>query len=197
MRLGLTLILTLSIASVSPQWLNGRILPVTRSFPVMHILNPWSSHKFFGGRQYVLSWKEGENFLTFDEARQFCASKNMRVISMDTSNQKTLSFLGHMATNDHVRSIWTSGRLSHDKQQVFWSDSVEPVTQGEGAWSHTGPKDQPQPNDDYGDEDCVAILNNEYSDGIKLHDLQCSRDFSPTVCEDTNKERWHKWAWYG
>ena len=41
---------------------------------------------------------------------------------------------------------------------------------------------QPQPDNREGNEFCVAILNNFYSDGIKFHDVSCHHT-KPALCE--------------
>ena len=79
-------------------------------------------------------------------------------------------------------SLWTGGRLSQDKRTVSWESGVqELVTRGLHPWSPQGLRG-PQP-DGEGAEHCVAILNNVYNDGVKLHDVGCDHD-KPTICEN-------------
>jgi len=49
-------------------------------------------------------------------------------------------------------------------------------------WSNTGGARRPQPDNREGNENCVAILNNFYNDGIKFHDVACHHR-KPALCE--------------
>ena len=40
-----------------------------------------------------------------------------------------------------------------------------------------------QPDNREGNEFCVAVLNNFYSDGVKMHDVSCHHK-KPTICEE-------------
>ena len=66
--------------------------------------------------------------------------------------------------------IWENGRR-------------EGISRGRHPWSFGGSRG-PQP-DGQGSEDCLAILNNVYNDGVKFHDVGCSHR-KPTVCEQWN-----------
>lgn len=42
--------------------------------------------------------------------------------------------------------------------------------------------DRPQPDNREGDEECLAVLNNFYADGIRFHDVSCHHK-KPVICE--------------
>ena len=64
----------------------------------------------FGGRNYVLSWREGQSELTWDGARSFCQRKGMRMISLD-SPDKVQHFFG-IISSDNAPFIWAGARKS-------------------------------------------------------------------------------------
>jgi len=133
----------------------------------------------FQGRSYLLSWKDGQNHLSWSQARNYCSRKGMRIVSLDNTAKKE-HFLGLLASQG-VTYMWTGGRISSDKRTLTWENGRrETITRGRHPWSFAGLRG-PQP-DGQGSEDCLAILNNLYSDGVKFHDVGCSHD-KPTVCE--------------
>ena len=68
-----------------------------------------------------------------------------------------------------------------DKRTLIWENGRrEGISRGRHPWSFGGSRG-PQP-DGQGSEDCLAILNNVYNDGVKFHDVGCSHR-KPTVCE--------------
>jgi len=133
----------------------------------------------FQGRSYLLSWKEGQNHFSWSQARSYCSRKGMRIVSLDSTAKKE-HFLGLLASQG-VTYMWTGGRISSDKRTLTWENGRgETITRGRHPWSFAGLRG-PQP-DGQGSEDCLAILNNLYNDGVKFHDVGCSHD-KPTVCE--------------
>lgn len=105
-----------------------------------------------------------------------------------------------------VKYIWTSGRMCDfkgcdrpDLQPVqtngwFWtaeSQKIAPTTdRSQGDWSETGGIGLPQPDDrEYkqngAHENCLAVLNQFYNDGVNWHDVACHHKKS-FVCEEND-----------
>lgn len=103
-----------------------------------------------------------------------------------------------------VKYIWTSGRLCDfrgceraDLQPNhingwFWTavlQKLAPTTQrDQNDWSETGGIGKPQPDNREAQqggakENCLAVLNNFYNDGINWHDVACHH-VKPWVCEE-------------
>ncbi|XP_037087807.1 L-selectin-like [Pollicipes pollicipes] len=84
-----------------------------------------------------------------------------------------------MSVVRHVPYIWTSGRID-SSGYFFWTARgrlVKPFN-----WSRTGGAGRPQPDNREGHEDCLAVLNNVYNDGIVWHDVACDHR-KPFICE--------------
>jgi len=136
------------------------------------------NHRWNGG-DYLLSWLEGQNSLSFSQARSYCAGRGMRMLSMDNS-AKVEHFLNQVKV-DNTAYFWAGGRLSSDKRTLTWENGrSESIRKGQHPWSFTGSRGA-QP-DGSGSEDCLAVLNNFYNDGSKFHDVTCDHT-KPTVCE--------------
>jgi len=133
----------------------------------------------FQGRSYFLSWKEGQNHFSWSQARNYCSGKGMRIVSLDSTAKKE-HFL-QLVQSEGVTFMWAGGQISSDKRTLTWENgSRETIARGSHPWSFAGLRG-PQP-DGQGSEDCLALLNNLYNDGVKFHDVGCSHDKS-TVCE--------------
>ena len=105
--------------------------------------------------------------------------------------------------------VWTSGRLC-DKEVDgcdqprfqpyningwFWAatlGTMGPTNNFSGrkfnAWSGTGPTGRAQPDgilkqDGFGEQACLAVLDNFFNDGLSWHDTKCN-DRRHIVCED-------------
>lgn len=78
-----------------------------------------------------------------------------------------------------MRWIWTSGyRYGYN---FVWGNG-QPIGYGYTNWSRTGQLGYPQPDNAEGNEQCVAMLNNFYRDGIVWHDIGCHHK-KAFVCE--------------
>jgi len=133
----------------------------------------------FQGKSYLLSWKEGQSHLSWSQARSFCSRNGLRMVSLDIPAKRE-HFL-QLAASEGQDFFWTGGRLSSDKRSLTWENGRrEAISRGVHPWSFAGLRG-PQP-DGQGSEDCLAVLNNLYNDGVKFHDVGCSHD-KPTVCE--------------
>merc|ERR1711976_195527 len=143
------------------------------------IATPGRGNHNFEGKTYLLSWKEGQNHFSWTQARDWCKTNGMKIVSLD-SPAKRDHFLG-LTSSQGVEFFWTGGRLSSDKTELMWENGVkQPIARGVHPWSHTGLRG-PQP-DGQGSEHCLAVLNNLYNDGVKFHDVGCEHD-KATICE--------------
>jgi hypothetical protein len=137
------------------------------------------NHQWRGG-DYLLSWREGRNSFSHSAARSYCAQRGMRIVSLD-SREKAEHFMRQVAA-DGSPYFWAGGRLSSDKRSLSWENGrSEGIRKGQHPWSFTGSRGA-QPDGGRGSENCLAILNNFYNDGVKFHDVGCSHT-KPTVCE--------------
>jgi len=101
-------------------------------------------------------------------------------VSLD-SRAKAEHFMDQVA-RDQAPYFWAGGRLSNDKRTLSWENGrQEGILRGQHPWSFTGSRGR-QPDGSGGAEQCLAILNNFYNDGVKFHDVGCSHT-KPTVCE--------------
>lgn len=91
----------------------------------------------FQGRGYVLSWLNGcENF-TGNEAASYCASMNMRAVNLDDPN-KAQHFIGVLANTPNLKYFWTGGNVNHRAGIVQWSNGVTQPFNSIRFWSQTG-----------------------------------------------------------
>lgn len=105
-----------------------------------------------------------------------------------------------------VKYIWTSGRLCDfkgcerpDLQPTningwFWTATLQKLAptseRSQGDWSPSGGIGLPQPdNREYkqngAPENCLALLNQFYNDGVNWHDVACHHK-KPFVCEEND-----------
>nr|CAD7580680.1 unnamed protein product [Timema californicum] len=108
--------------------------------------------------------------------------------------------------NSNVKYIWTSGRLCDfkgcdrpDLQPIhingwFWTAELKKLAptnnRVQNDWSHTGGLNRPQPDNREpqqggAPENCLAVLNNFYQDGVHWHDVACHHR-KPFVCEESD-----------
>merc|ERR1712203_1140469 len=103
----------------------------------------------------------------------------------DSSSSSTTTCPEHFmrqVASDGSPYFWAGGRLSSDKRTLTWENGrSEGIRKGQHPWSFTGSRGS-QPDGGRGSENCLAILNNFYNDGVKFHDVGCSHT-KPTVCE--------------
>ena len=111
----------------------------------------------FNGKSYLLTWRNHRNNFDWNGGVQYCRSKGMKLISLDTK-EKSEHFLRLVAT-DRAPYFWAGGRLSRDGRSLSWQNGkTESVSRGQHPWSFTG-RTGPQPD---GGEVCLAVLNNVY-----------------------------------
>ena len=83
-------------------------------------------------------------------------------------------------------------------QTLTWTSNsmigTEDVERGIGFWSNTGEDNQPQPDNfayrkdpkPENRENCIAIHQNKFNDGVRFHDERCSLKY-PVICEPPSK----------
>lgn len=103
-----------------------------------------------------------------------------------------------------IKYIWTSGRLCDfkgcDRPDLlpnrvngwFWTAELQKLAPSsdrrQNDWSENGGIGQPQPDNrelQQGGipENCLAVLNNFYNDGVHWHDVACMHK-KPFICEE-------------
>ena len=120
----------------------------------------------------------------------------MDLISIE--NQAEQNFIGQQMARAGVREVWSSGRLCdkevdgcdqprfqpYNIRGWFWAATL--ATMGEtnvfngrkfNGWSNTGPNGRAQPDgilkqDGFGNQACMALLDNFFNDGLKWHDTK-------------------------
>jgi len=103
----------------------------------------------------------------------------MKMVSLDSSDKRE-HFMRQVAI-DNSPYFWAGGRISSNKRTLTWNNGrSQSISRGSHPWSFTGSRGA-QP-DGQGSENCLAVLNNFYNDGVKFHDVGCSHT-KPTVCE--------------
>ena len=70
-----------------------------------------------------------------------------------------------------IMSIWTAGKF---RQGAFHWANNSPVSAGYTRWSKRGSIRRPQPDNAEGFEDCIAVMNDMFNDGVAWHDEQCN-----------------------
>ncbi|XP_045106156.1 uncharacterized protein LOC123501400 [Portunus trituberculatus] len=141
-------------------------------------------HETFNGREYHLSWcsQPGRTF-SFQQAESFCRSigtvghpTGFHAVSLETQVED--SFITSIISHYEVPYIWTSG-YKVGPYSWKWQSCVASQY---SRWSHTGRFGRSQPDNADMNENCLAILNNFYGDGIIWHDIDCSLE-KYVICE--------------
>jgi len=132
----------------------------------------------FGGKQYLVSWRSGCTSFSHGEGAAFCRSVGMQPISLDTP-AKERHFTG-LVSQERQKYFWTGGNVNHGRNpSIRWPSGRTTTTR---FWSNTGGANRPQPDNREGNENCLAVLNNFYNDGVKFHDVSCHHR-KPVICE--------------
>ncbi|ROT75946.1 mannose-binding protein [Penaeus vannamei] len=131
------------------------------------------------GSQYHFAWKhDGNREYTWNGANGYCSGlgSGWKGVSIETSGES--GFINEIVGDAGLPWVWTGGQR---KGRDFSWPSGKPF---KGLnWSHTGLTGKRQPdNREPGGENCLAILNNFYKDGVKWHDVGCSHQKS-IICE--------------
>ncbi|XP_044726674.1 uncharacterized protein LOC123290518 [Chrysoperla carnea] len=160
------------------------------------------------GKGYLFSWREPqlkgveEDWLS---ARNYCRQRCMDLISLETRVEN--EWIKERIKQENVKYIWTSGRLCDFEgcnrpdllprhiNGWFWTAELQKLAptniREQNDWSETGGIGKPQPDNrepiQQGGppENCLAILNEFYNDGIHWHDVACHHR-KPWVCEEND-----------
>ena len=125
------------------------------------IATPGRGNHNFEGRRYLLTWREGNNRFTWAQARDYCTSNGMRIVSLDSPLKR--EHILRLVRSEGIAGMWTGGRLTPDKTFLDWQNGAsEPVRPGQHPWSPQGRNGRPQP-DGFGTERCVAILSDFFA----------------------------------
>ncbi|KAK7072150.1 Lectin C-type domain [Halocaridina rubra] len=132
------------------------------------------------GSEYHYSWvHDGGKERTHDSAVSYCnrLGGGWVPISIETSGEN--SFVTRVISQHKLDYIWTGGVKSGSNWRWLNGGSFRGL-----GWSPNGGFKRPQPDNREGDENCLAVLNNFYKDGIKWHDVACHHP-KPIICERT------------
>ncbi|XP_071535756.1 uncharacterized protein [Panulirus ornatus] len=174
-------------------------VPVVSSFHDGHVLSPGHSGGVVvhsasspvlvahGGHvdlstsysDYHFSWlHDGASKYTWDNAIHYCKSLGggWQGVSIETDVESQV--INEVVAYHKLKYIWTGGYL----QGYEWTWPSGSKFYGLN-WGQTGAKHVPQPDNNEGNENCLAVLNHFYQyDGITWHDVAC-RHLKPIICE--------------
>ncbi|XP_046393472.1 uncharacterized protein LOC124161240 [Ischnura elegans] len=185
-------------ASASAQFVNGRILEP----PVPALCAQRKIHETFNGKGYYFSWKDPATANVEEDwlgGRNWCRMRCMDLVSPETRAEN--DYIKTRILEGKQRYIWTSGRVCDFKgcdrpdlqpRRVngwFWTAELKKLDPAFNDWSRSGGINLPQPDNREekqggATENCLAILNNFYNDGINWHDVACHHR-KPFVCEES------------
>ncbi|KAK4313367.1 hypothetical protein Pmani_015287 [Petrolisthes manimaculis] len=132
----------------------------------------------FGGKSYHFSWRhDGGQKYTGGGAHSYCSRLGGGWKAVGISSPDEGRYINGIIGNNRQEYIWTGGVKSGRGWRWLTGESFNV-----NDWSHTGGAQRPQPDNREGDENCLAILNNFYRDGIKWHDVSCHH-LKPVICE--------------
>ncbi|XP_058125035.1 uncharacterized protein LOC131283242 [Anopheles ziemanni] len=192
------------VGLTSAQFPNGRTLdapnPGLCANRIIHERAPDGKGYFFSWRDPTLRGVEKD----WLDARNFCRQRCMDSVSVETSPEN--EWIKQRIVDGRQKYIWTSGRLCDfkgcdrpDLQPTsvngwFWTAELQklaPTTvRNQNDWSEGGGIGKPQPDNREliqggAPENCLAILNNFYEDGVHWHDVACHH-VKPWVCEEND-----------
>ncbi|XP_045591413.2 E-selectin-like [Procambarus clarkii] len=135
-------------------------------------------HATYKSRGYHLSWCRTQATFSWDQGNSYCSGlgRDFRLVSIESKDID--DFITDIIARHAVKFFWSGGNKRGYGVWRWLSGSL--VTYSK--WSHTGGNGQPQPDNREGHEDCLAVMNNFYNDGIKWHDIACYHD-KPVICE--------------
>ncbi|XP_003489802.1 uncharacterized protein LOC100748578 [Bombus impatiens] len=176
--------------------------------PIAALCSQRVIHERFNGKGYYYSWADprtnGQE-LDWLAGRNFCRQRCMDLVSLETSTEN--EFIKSRIVQNNVKYIWTSGRLCDfkgcdrpDLQPLhingwFWTAELQKLApandRANNDWSESGGIGKPQPDNREAiqqggaPENCLAVLNQFYNDGVNWHDVACHHK-KPWVCEDND-----------
>ncbi|ROT75937.1 mannose-binding protein [Penaeus vannamei] len=132
-----------------------------------------------GDSEYHFAWlHDGGRTYDWQGANSYCSSlgRGWKGISIETREEN--DFVTDVIEHHELPWVWTGGQRRG--RDFVWPSGARFVGLN---WSHTGGKKQPQPdNREQGGENCVAVLNDFYDDGVRWHDIACHHEKS-IICE--------------
>jgi len=172
-----------------------------------------AGHQLVGGKSYFFSWDSEEAVIkqarwNWFTARNYCRKMCMDLVAIESNNE--LQAVGRQMGRGNVKEVWTSGRLCdkevdgcdqprfqpYNIRGWFWASTLQSMGETNvfnnprkfNAWSDSGPGGRTQPDgilkaDGFGEQACMAVLDNVYNDGLTWHDTKCN-DRRQIVCED-------------
>ncbi|CAB0005565.1 unnamed protein product [Nesidiocoris tenuis] len=197
--------LTLMMAAFAAgQFKNGRRLET----PVPSLCAQRVIHERQNGKGFFFSWKDPSTQGQEEDwlgVRNYCRMRCMDAVSLQNSAKN--EYIKQKLIQDKIKYIWTSGRVCDFKDCEsrpdlqpkringwFWTSDLQklpPVTDRvHNDWSESGGIKRPQPDNreelqNGAPENCLALLNNFYGDGIHWHDVACHHR-KPFVCEESD-----------
>ncbi|XP_063597183.1 uncharacterized protein DDB_G0283357-like [Penaeus indicus] len=138
-------------------------------------------HDTTSGSNYHFSWRrDRDRKFSHGDAVNYCRNLGDRwnAISIETTEES--DYINGVIDLDNVPYIWTSGTKVGNGWR--WNGPGAGAFQGLN-WSSTGGLGIGQPDNRFGDENCLGILNRFYiNDGITWHDIACFH-LKPVACE--------------
>ncbi|XP_069999347.1 uncharacterized protein [Penaeus vannamei] len=138
-------------------------------------------HDTTSGSNYHFSWRRNRNGkFSHGDAVNYCTNLGDRWTAISIETQGESDYINGIIDSDDVAYIWTSGTKVGNGWR--WNGPGAGAFQGLN-WSHTGGFGIAQPDNRFGDENCLGILNRFYfNDGITWHDIACFH-LKPVACE--------------
>ncbi|XP_069954158.1 uncharacterized protein [Cherax quadricarinatus] len=131
------------------------------------------------GKAYHFSWcHDGGRSYTWLTANYYCAGLGNGFQPVSLESQLEQDFISKIIIQHYISNVWTSGNTISSSSWTWLSGASSAYRN----WSRTGRRGLPQPDNDEGNEQCLALLNNHYNDGITWHDSNCN-NLRPVVCE--------------
>ncbi|KAK3867648.1 hypothetical protein Pcinc_026905 [Petrolisthes cinctipes] len=128
---------------------------------------------------YHYSWlHDGGTKYDWVGARHYCKGLGQGWYPVGISTYQENQAIKQIIQYTKLKNIWTGG-YKKSYNGWMWSNR-EPFHITD--WSRTGHSGRPQPDNDEDDENCLAILNNYYQDGVSWHDVGCGHR-KPVICE--------------
>ncbi|XP_045608498.2 uncharacterized protein [Procambarus clarkii] len=131
------------------------------------------------GRAYHFSWcHDSGRLYTWEQATYYCSGlgNGFQAVSIESNRKQEL--ISRFMIAHYISDIWTSGNKRNSRSWSWLSGTSSPYSN----WSSTGRRGLPQPDNDEGNEDCLAVLNNHYNDGVTWHDSSCFH-LRRVICE--------------
>ncbi|XP_069954378.1 uncharacterized protein [Cherax quadricarinatus] len=135
----------------------------------------------YDGKAYHFSWcHDGGRSYTWLTAVYYCAGLGNGFQPVSLESRREQDFISTIVIQHYISDVWTSGNTISSSSWTWLSGASSAYTN----WSRTGRRGLPQPDNDEGNEQCLALLNNHYNDGVTWHDSNCNNQ-RHVICEAT------------